>query len=148
MILQNTDQVPSDTNNLQANVVESGSAVVAASDWVTTGTTIGASPARTAYYMTKTVTLKTSSKQIPFVYAWYSQTNSANSYVAFNQIIDWENPYVKWGRWWYTLSGTTSNGRSVLNLNFYAVEESGNFSNGITIYYRVVSAAATEVSGL
>lgn len=146
---QSTDKTSESTNNLSANIIEQGTvSFTYPDDYTNTGTTIGSSPPRTAYYATKSATTIIKSGQIPFVYAWYNVGQSATSYLAMNNYGDFDNPYLAWGKAWLYLDKVTSNGNDLIRINFNILDETANITNGITVNYTIVSANATESSGL
>ena len=147
MNINATDQVPEDTNNLQSNIVQRGSIAINSSDWSATGATFGASPARNSYYATKSITLPIKKSQVPIVYAWYQYYSGSDlaGYIRMNFFSDWENPFIMWNRWWYTLTASGSQlSLTVCALDQLAVSQVST----IYVYYVVVSASITESSGL
>ena len=138
-----TAKVPESTNNLSANIVQTGSVSFVVGEFTNTGGLI-TNGTRAAYYATKSVTSNIDSNTIPFVFAWYNLGQSATNYVGMNAILDFENPYAENARAWFTMDKPSSK----IRINFYIVDELANVTNGVTVYYRIVSANATEVSGL
>lgn len=147
MNINATDQVPQDTNNLQSNIVTRGYLTINSTDWAATGTTFGASPARNSYYATKSVVLPMNKSQIPIVYVWYQYYSGSDlaGYIRMSFFADWENPFIMWQRWWYTLTASGSQ----LSLNVYALDQLAvSQLSSINVYYVVTSASVTESSGL
>jgi len=143
--MNTTDRVSENTNNLSANIIQSGVVTFAwPGEFTDTGSTIGDTPPREAYYGTKSVLLNVNSNTIPYVFAWYSIGAFSTSYFAMNLIDDYENPYEKWNKGWFSFTKTGSQ----LYLNFYILDSQADLANGVRVYYRVTSANATESSGL
>ncbi len=143
--MNTTNKVSENTNNLSANIIQSGVITfIWSGDFTDTGTTIGDTPPREAYYGTKSVLLNVSKDTIPYVFAWYSVGASATSWLAMNHYGDFENPYEAWNKAWFSFTKSGSQ----LNLNFYILDEQNSLSNNVHVYYRVTSANATESSGL
>jgi len=149
MMPESTDKTSESTNNLSSNIVEQGTISFSyPGDYTNTGSTIGTSPTRTAYYASKSVTTTIPANQIPFVYAWLNLGIVPTSYFAMNYYGDFDDPFVSWGKSWFYLDKTTVDGKDVIRVNFQILDEAANIGNGITVHYTIVSANATESSGL